>query len=52
LSRKDLAEYSGMSVISVVRILKDFNNGGIIKSSGKTIEIVDISRLERISESG
>ncbi len=52
LSRKDLAEYTGMSVISVVRILKDFNNDGIIKSTGKTIEIIDASRLERISESG
>jgi len=52
LSRKDLAEYTGMSVISVVRILKDFNNDGIIKSTGKTIEIIDINRLERISESG
>jgi len=52
LSRKDLAEYTGMSVISVVRILKDLNNDGIISSTGKTIEIVDVSRLERISESG
>jgi len=52
LSRKDLAEYTGMSVISVVRILKDFNNDEIIKSTGKTIEIIDMSRLKRISEAG
>ncbi len=52
LSRKDLAEYTGMSVISVIRILKDFNTDGIIKSTGKTIEIIDMSRLERISEAG
>jgi len=52
LSRKDLAEYTGMSVISVIRILKDFNNDGIIKSTGKIIEIIDINRLSRISESG
>ncbi|MCF8297633.1 MAG: Crp/Fnr family transcriptional regulator [Saprospiraceae bacterium] len=52
LSRKDLAEFTGMSAISVVRILKDFNQDGIINSSGKSIEILDFKRLERISESG
>ena len=52
LSRKDLAEFTGMSVMSVVRILKDFNNDNIISSSGKTIEILDFVRLKRISETG
>ena len=52
LTRKDLAEFTGMSVISVVRILKDFNNDGIIISSGKSIEILDFKRLKRISETG
>ncbi|MFK5857211.1 MAG: Crp/Fnr family transcriptional regulator [Bacteroidota bacterium] len=52
LSRKDIAEYTGMSIISVVRILKDFNKDGIINSAGKTIEIIDVRRLERISDAG
>lgn len=52
LSRKDLAELSGMSAETVIRILKKFNDDGIIITDTKTIQIVDVERLRRISEAG
>lgn len=52
LSRKDLAELSGMSSETVIRMLKKFNEEGIIKMVGKNFEIVDYERLKRISETG
>ncbi len=52
LSRKDLAELSGMSVETVIRMLKKFNDDGLIRLTGKSFEILDYSRLKRISETG
>ncbi|MDA3821727.1 MAG: Crp/Fnr family transcriptional regulator [Bacteroidales bacterium] len=52
LSRKDIAELSGMSSETVVRMLKKFNEDGLIKMSGKNIEVLDIKRLQHISETG
>lgn len=52
LSRKDIAELSGMSSETVVRLLKKFNEDGLIKMNGKNIEVVDIEKLQRISETG
>lgn len=50
VSRKEIAEYIGMTVENVIRTLSDFRKDGIIKIYGTTIEIVDLKRLERISE--
>ncbi len=50
VSRKEIAEYIGMTVENVIRTLSDLRKDGIIKIYGPTIEIVDIERLERISE--
>jgi CRP-like cAMP-binding protein len=52
ISRKEIAEYIGMSTANVIRTLSDFKRDGIIKVFGKTIEIVDIAKLEILSKRG
>jgi len=52
LSRKDLAELSGMSSETVIRMLKKFNDDGLIKMSGKNLTVLDYERLKQISERG
>lgn len=52
LSRKDLAELSGISMESVVRILTEFSNDKIIELKGKRIEIINMDMLREISKKG
>jgi CRP/FNR family transcriptional regulator, polysaccharide utilization system transcription regulator len=52
LSRKELAELSGMSSETVIRMLKKFDEDGVINLQGKSLTIKDYARLKRISESG
>jgi CRP/FNR family transcriptional regulator, polysaccharide utilization system transcription regulator len=52
LSRTDLAELTGMSTESVIRILKDFKDDGLIRMTGKSMQILDIDRLKKISDFG
>ncbi len=52
LSRKELAELSGMSSETVIRMLKEFNEEGLIKIDGKAIEVLDYQRLKKISDTG
>jgi CRP/FNR family transcriptional regulator len=52
LSRKELAELSGMSPETVIRMLKEFNEEGLIRMDGKSIEVIDYQRLKKISETG
>lgn len=52
LSRKDIAELSGMSSETVVRMLKKFKEDKLIHMEGKSIEIIDFKRLQHISETG
>jgi CRP-like cAMP-binding protein len=52
LSRKELAELSGMSSETVIRMLKEFKDEGLIKMDGKSIEVLDYHRLKQISETG
>jgi len=52
LSRKELAELSGMSSETVIRILKKFNEDGLIQTEGKNLKVLDHARLKRISETG
>lgn len=52
VSRKEIADYIGMSTANVIRTLSDFKKEGIIRVFGKTIEIVDINKLEIISKRG
>ena len=52
LSRKDLADLSGMSSETVIRILKNFKEEGLIEINGKTIKLLNYDQLKRISETG
>ncbi len=52
VSRKEIADYIGMSTANVIRTLSDFKKEGIIKIYGKTIEISDINKLEILSKRG
>jgi CRP-like cAMP-binding protein len=52
VSRKEIADFIGMSTANVIRTLSDFKREGIIKVFGKTIEIVDLDKLEIISKRG
>jgi CRP/FNR family transcriptional regulator len=52
ISRQEFADYIGMSSANVIRTLSELKHGGIIKTSGKIIEIIDMDRLEVISKLG
>jgi len=52
VSRKEIADYIGMSTANVIRTMSDFKKDGIIKIFGKTIEVVDLDKLEFISKRG
>lgn len=52
LSRRELAELSGMSQETVIRILKKFNDEKLISMEGKKFRVVDFERLQLISETG
>ena len=52
ISRKEIAEYIGMTTENVIRTLSDFKKDGIIRTFGKDIDIVDPERLKAISEHG
>lgn len=52
VSRKEIADYIGMSTANVIRTLSEFKKDGIIKVFGKTIEVVDLEKLEVISKRG
>jgi CRP/FNR family transcriptional regulator len=52
VSRKEIADYIGMSTANVIRTMSDFKKEGVIRIYGKTIEIVDLDKLEIISKRG
>ena len=52
ISRKEIADFIGMSTANVIRTLSDFKKDSIIRVFGKTIEIVDLDKLEIISKRG
>lgn len=52
VSRKEIADFIGMSPANVIRTLSDFKRDGIIKISGKTIEITNPEKLDIISKRG
>jgi len=52
LSRKDMAELTGMSQETVIRILKKFSDDGLIAMDNKIFKVLDFERLSRVSETG
>lgn len=52
ITRKDLAELTGMSTENVIRILKELNNDRIVSIDNKRIKILSPQILEKLSEFG
>lgn len=52
LSRKEMAEYVGMTTENVIRSLSELRRDGILKIYGKTIQIVNLDTLISIAEFG
>lgn len=52
LTRRDLAEFCGMSTESAIRILKEFHNDKIVNIDGKKLDVISYQLLERLSEVG
>ncbi|MBE0641657.1 MAG: Crp/Fnr family transcriptional regulator, partial [Bacteroidales bacterium] len=52
ITRKDLAELSGMSPETIARMLTKFSDDALIHLDGKALKLLDLDRLRRISEIG
>ena len=52
LSRKDIAEFAGLSTESTVRLLTELKNENIIDITGKDIKILNLQLLKEISRRG
>ena len=52
ITRKNLAELSGISVESTIRILSEFKKDNIIDFEGKIIKILNQEKLLNISRNG
>jgi CRP/FNR family transcriptional regulator, polysaccharide utilization system transcription regulator len=52
ITRQDLADLSGMSKESAIRIMKEFKEEGILSSDGNFIHILNREQLQHISEKG
>jgi CRP/FNR family transcriptional regulator len=52
LTRKDLAELTGMSTENVIRMLKKFKEEKLIGIQGKHFRVLDVEALMKISENG
>ncbi len=52
LSRKELAELTGLTPESVIRILSKFKNDRVIEIDGKVFKIINKKKLQQISEYG
>lgn len=52
LSREDIASLSNMTTSNAIRTLSAFASENIIKLDGRKIRIIDLTKLERISQLG
>ncbi len=52
LSRTDLADLTGLSTESVMRILREFKEDNLLEAKGKIIKILNKDKLEKISNYG
>ncbi|MEZ5198536.1 MAG: Crp/Fnr family transcriptional regulator [Bacteroidales bacterium] len=52
ISRKEIGELINMSTENVIRILSEFRKDNIITVDGKTIEILNLELMERLSKLG
>jgi len=52
LSRKDVADFAGISTESAVKLLKSFEKDGLIRLNEKDIELLNYDALKEISKRG
>jgi CRP/FNR family transcriptional regulator len=52
LTRRDLADLASISIESLSRVIKEFNDDKIIRLDGKELKVLDYSLLQRISDNG
>lgn len=52
LSRKDIADFAGLSTESTVKLLKSFEKEGLLKLEEKNVLLLDIPNLEQINLRG
>lgn len=52
LSRQDIADFASISVESAIKFLKEFEKEEIVSLNGKKIHILDVVKLEQISNAG
>ncbi|MDP4281017.1 MAG: Crp/Fnr family transcriptional regulator [Bacteroidota bacterium] len=52
LSRQDLADFSGMTKESSIRILKEFKENGVLFVDGNKFHILNFDMLKQISDTG
>jgi len=52
LSREDVANLSNMTTSNAIRTLSSFAQEGVIAIDGRKIKILDLQKLERISDLG
>ena len=52
LSRKDIADFAGISTESAVKLLKSFEKDGLIELNEKDIQVVNHNGLLEISKKG
>jgi CRP/FNR family transcriptional regulator len=51
-SKQDLADISGMSKDGAIKVLREFQNEGIIRISDHEMELIDAGALKKISRIG
>lgn len=52
ISRRELSDYIGISTANVIRTLSELRRSGIIRTSGRVVEILDMDRLDAIARLG
>ena len=52
LSRKDIADFAGLSTESTVKLLKTFEKEGLLKLEDKNVILLDVTTMEQISVKG
>jgi CRP-like cAMP-binding protein len=52
LTRQDIADFASISTESAIKFLKEFENEGILKLSGKEINILNYESMENVAKNG
>lgn len=52
LTRRDIAEFAGITVESTIKLLKEFEKDKLISLNGKKVEVVDENKLKEVASRG